>query len=99
MRIRGRGGGRFGGGDRDRKYGDHSPPAKEKDDGGYFGGKFGKKKPKGEFEGSDDEEEESFKSAYDKPSRGGGQIAGGRGGKGKKGRNAMAMNDSDFPTL
>lgn len=70
-RYRGRGGGMRG--DRDRKYGDYSPPAKEKEDGGYFGGKFGKKKPKGEFEGSDDEEEEvSFKSAYDKPSRGGG---------------------------
>jgi len=99
-RYRGRGGGRFGGGDRDRKYGDNSPPAKPKDDGGYFGKKFGTKKPKGEFEGSDDDEEDTYKSAYDKPSRGGGQVAGGRGGKGgKKGKNAMAMNDSDFPTL
>ena len=85
----GRGGARFGG---DRKYDDYDAPAKEKDDGGYFGSKLGRKKPKGEFEGSDDDDEiPSYKSAYDKPSRGGGQIAG-RGGK-KGGKKAMAMNE------
>jgi len=90
--YRGRGGGRFGG--------DREPPAKEKDEGGYFGSKLGRKKPKGEFEGSDEDDDiPSFKSAYDKPSRGGGQVAG-RGGKGGKGgRKAMAMNESDFPSL
>ena len=51
------------------------------------------KKQKGEFEGSDDEDLPDYtSSAYSKPTRGGVKS---RGGK----KQALAMNDDDFPTL
>lgn len=59
------------------------------------------KKPKGEFDDSEDEEFESVTaSAYAAPSRGRG--AGGRGGRGGKGGNRRAAkidDDNDFPSL
>lgn len=49
----------------------------------------------GEFEGSDDDYEES---AYTKPSRGGGQqVNAGRKGRGGKG--TLALDEDNFPTL
>ena len=80
---------------RTRKYGDYSPPRDEKPEGGgYFGQKFGVKKQKGEFEGSDEEGLDDYtNSAYSKPTRGG--VKSKRGGK----KQALAMNDDDFPTL
>lgn len=82
---------------RDRKYGDYSPEREEKPvDGGYFGQKFGVKKQKGEFEGSDEEDLEDYtSSAYTKPSRGGVKKGGQRGGK----KSALALDDDNFPTL
>lgn len=69
--YRGGRGGRGGRG-RDRRYGDYSPEREEKkDDGGYFGQKFGVKPQKGEFEGSDDDLDDYTSSAYTKPTRGG----------------------------
>ena len=79
----------------DRRYGDYSPDREEKPDGGYFGQKFGVKKQKGEFEGSDDDELPDYTtSAYSKPTRGGVKGKGPRGGK-----KSLAINDDDFPTL
>lgn len=79
---------------RGRKYGDYSPEREEKPEGGgYFGQKFGVKKQKGEFEGSDDEELPDYtNSAYSKPTRGGVKSN-------KRGGKKLAMNDDDFPTL
>ena len=79
---RGGRGGRGGRG-RDRRYGDYSPEREEKPEGGgYFGQKFGVKKEKGEFEGSDDEDLDDYtSSAYSKPTRGGVKGKGSRGGK------------------
>ena len=93
---RGRGGrGRGGGGE--RRYGDYSPDREEKKtDGGYFGQKFGVKPQKGEFEGSDDDDQDDYtNSAYSKPTRGGvkGKVAP-RGGK-----KNLALDEENFPTL
>ena len=95
-----RGGGRGGrrGRGRDRKYGNYSPEREEKknDDGGYFGQKFGVKKQKAEFEGSDEDDLDDYTSAaYTKPTRGGVKGKGApRGGK-----KTLALNEDDFPTL
>lgn len=69
--------------------------------GGFKG--FGDKKYKdrGEFDGSDDEDEVSFQNAYTKPSRGGGQQIN-RGKVASRGRGAKVPqinDDDDFPTL
>jgi len=60
------------------------------------------KKPKGEFDDSEDEEFESVTaSAYAAPTRGGrgGAGRGGRGGKGGNRRAAKIDDDNDFPSL
>jgi len=66
-----------------------------------------RKAPRGEFEGSDDDEEESYDTApasnnpYSKPSRGGGQQVnqGKRGGAKQGGKNKMEFDDDNFPAL
>uniref|UniRef100_A0A7S3CIP3 Uncharacterized protein n=1 Tax=Strombidium rassoulzadegani TaxID=1082188 RepID=A0A7S3CIP3_9SPIT len=56
-------------------------------------------KIRGEFEGSDDENE--FEDAYSKPKRGGGQQVNQvtRGGRGGNIKNLMKYDDDEFPTL
>lgn len=62
-----------------------------------------RRKVKGEFEASDDEEEkeESPIDPYSKPSRGGGKQVnqGKNAGRGKGGKNKMDLNDEEFPSL
>ena len=60
-----------------------------------------KHRDRGEFDGSDDEDEYSFQNAYTKPSRGGGQQVN-RGKVASRGRGARVPqinDDDDFPTL
>jgi len=65
-------------------------------DGGYFS-KFNKKKPRGEFEGSDDEETPDS-TYYSKPLRGGGKQVGGGSTKQNAKKN-LALDEDNFPTL
>jgi hypothetical protein len=62
-----------------------------------------RRKVRGEFEASDDEEEkeESPLDPYSKPSRGGGkQVNQGKSaGRGRGGKNKMELNDEDFPSF
>jgi hypothetical protein len=93
----GRGGRGRGGRGGERRYGDYSPDREEKKtDGGYFGQKFGVKPQRGEFEGSDDDNQDDYtSSAYSKPTRGGVQGKGApRGGK-----KNLALDEENFPTL